>query len=540
MNLLKLHFYGAAGVVTGSSYLLDTGKRKILVDCGMFQGPKYLKERNYAAFPFDVQGIDAVLLTHAHIDHSGMLPKLYKAGYRNHIYATEATVDLCAIMLPDSGHIQETEVERKNRKTRRLGDKPLQPIYTFEDAQQTMSIFQKCNYNKAFTLFDEITITFHDAGHILGSAFIEVVVDTEKGKEKIVFSGDLGRKGQNMINDPEYLPEADYLLVETTYGDRLHGDYNSRKEQLAEIITKTFKKGGNVIIPAFAIERTQDLLYDLGALIHDGLISHETIYIDSPLAISATEVFTNHLEAFDKETLAFFNTNGYLPFIPQKLIYTRTLEESQALNKIAGGAIIISASGMADAGRIRHHLRYNLWRPESSIVFVGYQAEGTLGRRLIDGEKLIKIFGEEIKVKADIFNIDGYSAHADYKETLDWLHHFTKPPQKLILVHGEAKATANFAGLVQEELGWQTIAPSLMDYFDFTLNELVVSEESIVIAEEKAKVRENTYESAVAALEQLRDLLAKGKNKKINRDQYKHGLAEITNIQKYISWLKKG
>lgn len=537
---MKLHFFGAAGVVTGSSYLLDTGKRKILIDCGMFQGPKYLKERNYGNFPFDVKTIDAVLLTHAHIDHSGLLPKLYKAGYRNTIYATEATVDLCEIMLPDSGHIQENEVERKNRSAKRAGGKLLEPIYTVEDALKTVGIFEKCLYDKSIALFDEISVTFHDAGHILGSAFIEVIVDTEKGKQKIIFSGDLGRKGQNMINDPKYLSEADYLLVETTYGDRLHGDYNGRKQQLAEIISKTFKKGGNVIIPAFAIERTQDLLYDLGALIHEGLISHETMYIDSPLAIAATEIFTKHKESFDIETMEFYDKNGYLPFIPQKLKYTKSLEESQALNKITGGAIIISASGMADAGRIRHHLRYNLWRSESSVIFVGYQAEGTLGRRLIDGEKLVKIFGENIKVKADIYNIDGYSAHADYRETLDWLQHFTKPPQKLILVHGEPHAATNFASIVKESLGWQTITPALMDYFDFTTNELMVSKESMEIAQEKTTELNNTYESVSAALEQLRMLLDKGVNRKINRDQHKHGIAEITNIQKYLSRLKKG
>jgi metallo-beta-lactamase family protein len=462
---VEITFYGAAKTVTGSCHLIDTGKTKIMVDCGMFQGSKKIKERNYGDFPFDPTQIEYLLLTHAHIDHSGLIPKLVKHGFKGQIIATGATLDLCSIMLPDSGHIQEMEVERKNRKLKRAGEPLLEPIYTSQDAYKAMKYFKGIDYGLVIALNDNISVRFNDAGHIMGSAIIEIWIKQREQTLKIVFSGDLGNYNQPIINDPVTIDEADFLIMESTYGNRLHKDSGDKEELLFKIIKETFDKGGNVIIPAFAVERTQDLLYSLNNLIEKGKLRDVDIFVDSPLAISATEIFCRNIQYFDKETREKYETLGECPLFLPNLKFTRTTEESKALNERKSGAIIISASGMCDAGRIKHHLKHNLWRSESTILFVGYQAEGTLGRRLVDGEKLVKIHGEEIKVKARIENMDGFSAHSDQKDLIRWVKKFRTPPQKIFLVHGEEESCYYLANELTKETGIPTIVPEYLQSF---------------------------------------------------------------------------
>lgn len=446
-------------MVTGSCYLLEHNNVRFLVDCGLFQGNKQLKERNYGDFPFNPKDIDFVLLSHAHIDHSGLLPKLYKFGFSGPTYGTSGTVELCTVMLPDSGHIQEMEVERKNRKIRRSGGKELTPIYTVLEAEECTKHLVKTHYNQEFEPAPGIKVTMREAGHILGSAMIEIVY-LDQGKEtKLVFTGDLGRSDRPIINDPAIIEEADYLVMESTYGNRLHREVGDNELTLAEAINQTLLRGGNVIIPAFAVDRTQDLLLTLNLMIEEGKIDPKSIYIDSPLAIAATDIFCKHPEYFDSETKEFMEDSGRCPFLLPNLNYSRTAEDSKTLNQIKKGAIIISASGMADAGRIKHHLKHNLWRPECTVIFVGYQAEGTLGRRIVDGEKKVRIHGEEIAVKAQIVFLEGYSAHADKNELLHWLEGFKKFPEKLIITHGEEQASLNFAQLVKERFQVDAIVP---------------------------------------------------------------------------------
>lgn len=448
-------------MVTGSCYLLEHSNVKFLVDCGMFQGNKQLKERNYGDFPFNPEEIDFVLLTHAHIDHSGLLPKLYKAGFSGPTYGTSGTVELCKVMLPDSGHIQEMEVERKNRKIRRSGGKELNPIYTVLDAEECTKFLQKVHYDQEFEPADGIKVTMRDAGHILGSAMLEIIY-LDQGKEtKIVFTGDLGRSDRPIVNDPTVIKEADFLVMESTYGNRLHEEIGDNELTLAEAINQTLLRGGNVIIPAFAVDRTQDLLLTLNMMIEEDKIDPKSIYIDSPLAIAATEIFCKHPQYFDMETKEFMDDYGQCPFLLPNLNYSRTAEDSKELNKIQKGAIIISASGMADAGRIKHHLKHNLWRKECTVIFVGYQAEGTLGRRIVNGEKKVTIHGEEIAVKAQIVMLEGYSAHADKNEMIHWLEGFKKLPAKIFVTHGEEQASLNFAQLAKERFQVDTIVPCL-------------------------------------------------------------------------------
>lgn len=457
---MKLTFLGAAETVTGSSYLLETESSKILVDYGMFQGNKELKERNEAPFPYNPQEIDFLLLTHAHIDHSGLIPRLCKSGFQGKIICTLATQDLCGIMLPDSGHIQEMEVEWQNRKRKRAGKPLLDPLYTAKEAQESLKFFRGVSYGEWKELTPEIKVCFRDAGHILGSAFIEVVVKEGSSKAvKIVFSGDLGSNGRPIIRDPEILEEADYLLLESTYGDRLHKGRQETVQELLQVIQASLKDGGNVVIPAFAVERTQEILYDLNHLIEKKLIPSIPVYIDSPLAISATEIFRKNANCFNDTTKALLN-NGDSPFDFPNLTFAREFEESKAINDVKGGAIIISASGMCDAGRIKHHLKHNLWRPESHIVFVGYQAIGTLGRSIVDGAKLVKIFGEEIAVKAQIHTIGGFSAHADQEELMTWLRQIRRKPKTIFVVHGEGKSSHVLARKIKSELKIDALIPT--------------------------------------------------------------------------------
>ncbi|HHY04900.1 MAG TPA: MBL fold metallo-hydrolase [Thermoanaerobacterales bacterium] len=462
---MKLTFYGACKTVTGSCFLIETKDTNLLVDCGLYQGPKSLKERNYVDFPFEPSKIDFVILTHAHIDHSGLIPKLIKKGFRGDIITTKATVDLCSIMLPDSGYIQELEVERKNRKLARAGQPLLEPIYDHIDANKSMLLFKGLDYGLKVSLSPTITIMLNDAGHILGSAIVEMWVNEDGEETKLVFSGDLGNHSQPIIKDPTIIDEADYLIMESTYGNRLHNDEGDKKELLLQIINETFERGGNLIIPAFAVERTQDLLYYLGLLEQEGRLPDCDIFVDSPLAISASEIFRVSVQYYDDITRKAFLKSGKSPIVLKNLKMTRTADESRKLNEIKGGAIIISASGMCEAGRIKHHLKHNLWRPESSVLFVGFQAYGTLGRQILDGQKVVRIHGEDIAVKAKIYNIDGFSAHADKDALINWVKSFKKPPRKILLVHGELDAMFELQKAIESKLSLNVIIPEYRQSF---------------------------------------------------------------------------
>jgi len=455
---VRLQFLGAAGTVTGSSYLLETVNTRIMIDCGMFQGPKEIRERNYSKFLVPPGSVDYLLLTHAHIDHSGLIPKFVKYGFRGKIYATAPTVELCEVLLPDSGHIQEMEVERKNRKNRRANRALIEPIYNVKDAYNSLSFFNPVIYDEMVQLTPEIKVRFVDAGHILGSAMIELWVREGSDEVKLVFSGDIGRKNQPLIKDPSTISEADYVIVESTYGNRLHVQSKEEIELLHEVIWETYKKGGNLIIPAFAVERTQDLLYHLSLLMEAKRMPPMPVYIDSPLSTATTAVFQHSREYFDQEALDIIKRGGDPVHLPG-IRFSKTAEESMSLNKV-NGAVIISASGMCEAGRIRHHLKYNLWRPESTILFVGYQAAGTLGRLILDGEKTVRIFGDEIAVRADIRSIEGYSAHADQVGLLEWVKNFQKPPKEIFVVHGEPESSGTLACLISKELGFLTTVPA--------------------------------------------------------------------------------
>jgi len=446
---MKLQFLGAAGTVTGSCFHLETAQSRVLVDCGMFQGAKEIRERNYGSFLAPPHNINAVLITHAHIDHSGLIPKLVKHGFKGRIYATSPTVELIKVLLPDSGHIQEMEIERKNRKNRRAGRPLLEPIYTVNEAYKSLQSLQSVGYNEIIQVTPDIRARFMDAGHILGSAMIELWVQEGDKEIKLVFSGDIGNNEQPIIKDPSIIDTTDYLIMESTYGNRLHHEALNEIELLREVIQATYQKGGNLIIPAFAVERTQDLLYHLSLLMEQKKIPPMPVYIDSPLATAATAIFQKYREYYDQETSEVINRGGD-PFQFPGIKFTQTAEESKTLNNTRR-SIIISASGMCDAGRIRHHLKYNLWRPESTVLFVGYQAEGTLGRQLLDGVKKVRIFGDDIAVKADIRFIDSYSAHADQAGLIAWVKKFSVPPGEVILVHGEQESTNTLAGLLRTE-----------------------------------------------------------------------------------------
>ncbi len=469
---MKITFWGASRTVTGSCYLLEHNNIRFLVDCGLFQGGKALKERNYREFPFNPAQIDFLLLTHAHIDHSGLIPKLFLKGFKGKVYGTKGTVALAGILLPDCGHIQEMEVERKNRKKLRAGDTLLEPIYTSQDAYACLPGFIGLDYEESFSPAPGINVTLREAGHILGSAMLDISY-FENGREKhMIFTGDMGRPNDFIVRKPEKFESADFVIMESTYGNRSHRVKEADTPELLKVIKETFSAGGNVIIPAFAIDRTQDLLIVLEDMVDKGELKNHSVYVDSPLAIAATEIFAKFPDYFN-ETLKKRYLRDNTPLSFPGLSYSRTAEESMELNKIKSGAIIISASGMADAGRIKHHLKYNLWRKESTIVFIGFQAEGTLGRRLIDGEKLVRIHGEEIAVNARIVNLSGFSAHADREELLDWAKNFLNKPYCIFVTHGEENASVEFANLLQNSLGINTVVPYMGEPYDLSLPNLV-------------------------------------------------------------------
>lgn len=455
---MKITFVGGARTVTGSCYHLEIGSDQILVDCGMFQGSKELEELNYASWPFDPKEISYVLLTHAHIDHSGLLPKLRRDGFRGKVVCTKSTYDLCTILLPDSAHIQEADSEWKNRRRSRQRKKKVEPLYTEKDALAVLPHFVSIPYHKKIDLTSSVSIQIRDAGHILGSAIIEMWAKENGGVTKLVFSGDLGSAGQAIVRDPETVEEADYIFVESTYGNRLHPPIAERSDQLLEIIREAQKTGGLVIIPAFAVGRTQELLYQLHKLFKKGLIQDIPVYVDSPLAIAATEIFQANTEYYDEEASSLFE-QGDNPLAFPGLRFIRSQEESQRLNFVKGTAIIISASGMADAGRIKHHLKHQLWKENNHVVFVGYQAEGSLGRKLVSGAKRVRVLGHNVRADAKIHDLSALSAHADRDQLFAWLKGFKTAPKRVFIVHGEVEAAEDFARAIEEQLGWTAHVP---------------------------------------------------------------------------------
>lgn len=471
---MKITFLGATYEVTGSCYLLEVDKYKILVDFGMFQGEdKNLKNE----LPIMASEIDFVLLTHAHIDHSGRLPLLAKSGFNGKVYTTHSTDNLCQIMLLDSAHIQEMEYQWHERKAKRAGKVAKPPLYTIKDAQEILKSFVGCDYNEIITINECLQIRFIDVGHLLGSSSIEVWLSEDGIAKKIVFSGDIGNLNQPLIKDPSYITDSDYVVTESTYGDRNHEISLDYAKSLSEIIERTFRRGGNVVIPSFAIGRTQEVLYFIRQIKERKLIPSVgdfPVYVDSPLANEATEIYLkDEGYCFDAEAMDLVN-RGINPLGFSNLHRSISTEDSRAINDLKTSCVIISASGMCEAGRIKHHLKHNLWRKESTVVFVGFQARNTLGRRLMDGEKQVKIFGDEIYVQAEIVKLDGVSAHADRNGLLDWLKAFKNIISKVVFVtHGANEVCDNYGRLVEEKLNYKAIVPYYKGCYDLKNNELI-------------------------------------------------------------------
>lgn len=453
---MKIAFLGAAREVTGSCYLVETAEVRFLVDCGMVQGGREAPARNRRAFAFDARALDFVLLTHAHIDHSGLLPRLMRAGFDGPIYATGATADLLGVMLPDSGHILEAEARRAGRRRRRAPP----ALYTVQDAHDCLRLVRPVAYDERVQPHARIECCLRDAGHILGSAIVEVDVTEDGRRKKLVFSGDLGQPGRPILRDPAQIEEADVLVIESTYGDRAHKDLAATLEELAQVVEHTlYERHGNVIMPAFAVGRTQEVIYHLHQLTREGRLSGLDIFVDSPMATAATAITMKHLALFDEEAkrlARWYEAGKGLP----NLRFVASVEESMALNRVRGGAIVIAASGMCDAGRIRHHLRHNLGRRECSVLITGFQARGTLGRRLVDGARRVRIFGEDIRVRASIHTLGGFSAHADQPALMAWTAAFRRPPRRTFVVHGEESAALAFADRLRAERGWQVTVPA--------------------------------------------------------------------------------
>jgi len=459
---MRLVFLGAAGEVTGSCTLVETGDVRFLVDCGMFQGGPEARRKNQRALDlgFDVRGIDFVLLTHAHIDHSGLLPRLTMLGYRGPIFATRATVDLLEVLLPDSAHIQEKEAEwqLRHRHRRGKGERGIPaPLYSVAQALACLKQLQPVDYGRAVKVDDRVSVVFRDAGHILGSASLEVTVSGEGKPRRLVFSGDLGMSGRPVLRDPEPPPaEADVLLVESTYGDRLHRSLTETEDEIVAAIERTRAAKGNLIIPAFAVGRTQEIIYMLTDLVRRKRLSPLKIYVDSPMANAATRITLAHPNLLDQETRELLDWQQAHPD-KVSIEFVADVERSKSLNDIRSGAVIVSASGMCEAGRIKYHLRENLPRSECAVLIAGFQAAGTLGRRLVDGARLVTIFGTQVPVRARIYTVGGLSAHADQAALLEWLAGFRKPPGRTFVVHGEAGASANFAKAIGERLMWSAV-----------------------------------------------------------------------------------
>ncbi len=485
---MKITFLGATNTVTGSNFLVEAAGKKFIVDCGLYQGSSELEEQNDYEFEFNPAEIDFMLLTHAHIDHSGRIPKLYNEGFKNKIYAHKATCDLCSLMLPDSGHIQEMEIEWKNKKRIRKGEEPKEPLYTAEDAVKSLELFTPVKYDEIIEIDENIHVRFNDAGHMLGSSIIELWVKENEKETKTVFTGDLGNNDIPLLDSPTMIEDTDFLVMESTYGSRLHIKNDQKAEMFLDIVSETLDNGGTVVIPSFAVGRTQEILYEINKLKenHDDeefrrkykTLMKAPVYVDSPLAISATEVFQENTDLFEEEIKKEIES-GDNPLEFPGLEFTMTPDESKALNEDPTPSIIISASGMCEVGRIKHHLKHNLWNPNSTILFVGYQAPGTLGHSIVNGAKKVKIFGEEIAVNARIEYIEGYSGHADQEWLMNFIYSFIKKPKHIFLVHGEENSQQVLKEKILEETEIGVTIPEFGETYE--LNDEIVMTNKIKV-----------------------------------------------------------
>lgn len=531
---MDIQFFGAAKLVTGSNYLITTNEHKILVDCGLFQGNSEKEKMNFEPFPYDVKEIDYLILTHAHIDHSGRIPKLVKDGFRGDIICTKPTYDLCEIMLLDSGKIHETDAKWENRKRQRRGQKEIEPLYTMEDARESLKYFESYYYDQKINLNEDIHIRFKDAGHILGSSILEIWVKEGDETTKLVFSGDLGMPGRPILREPEFIDHADYLIMESTYGDKNHEPFKESTKKLIDIINKTALRGGSVIIPSFAVGRTQELIYELNKYYEYADVEEHMripIYIDSPMAVNATEAFQKNSNSFNEEAQDLV-LRGDNPFKFSNLRYIRSQEESMALNKSDYPKVIISSSGMATAGRVRHHLKHNLWNPKNSLVFVGYQAEGTLGRILLDGVKNVKLLGERIDVALEIYDLEGFSGHADQDTLIDWVEHFKYKPKKIFLVHGEEEAANFLSQIIESKFKINTIIPELGDKFNISQREVELKKgmkiEPALLKEDIEGELQTVYRQFGALIGRTGDIYSE-KTVEKNYDQIKNKLIDLQN-----------
>ena len=510
---MKITFLGATKQVTGSNFLIEAAGKKFLVDCGMFQGRGDTELQNYQELAYNPAELDFMLLTHAHIDHSGRIPKLYKDGFKGPVFAHKATCDLCTIMLQDSGHIQEMESVWKNKKRQRKGEEPLEPLYTAQDAIDTLEIFTPVSYDEIIEIDENINVRFNDAGHMLGSSVIEVWAKEDGKETKAVFTGDLGNNDIPLLGEPTMIEDCDFLVMESTYGSRLHEKNLEKAELFLEIVSETLEKGGTVIIPSFAVGRTQEILYEINKLKDNRndekfrkeyeTLMKAPVYVDSPLAISATEIFRNNMDLFDEDTKSRISM-GDNPLEFPGLKFAQTADESKALNEKVEPSIIISASGMCEVGRIKHHLKHHLWDANSTVLFVGYQAPGTLGHSIVNGAKTVKIFGEEINVNARIEYIEGYSGHADQEWLMNFIYSFIRKPKHIFLVHGEEESQEVLKSKIEEEAGIGVTIPEWGE--TYKLNDQIVMTNKIPAPIKPVTLREEVLKRLEQIKKEMEDM----------------------------------
>ena len=532
--MIKVTCLGGAGSVTGSNYLVESSQgHSVLVDCGLFQGGRQMENRNWGDWGFDPARINNFFLTHAHIDHSGRIPKLVKDGFQGRIITSPPTAELCEIMLLDSAHIQEMDAEWRSRKNKRQSKTEILPLYTTQDAEESLKRFYPVERDNILDVEPGIKARLRNAGHILGSSILELWVEDNNEEIKIVFSGDLGKRNQLIVKDPHEIFAADYLFIESTYGNRSHRPFEDSKKELIEAIQYALSNGEKIIIPAFAVERTQEILYILGEFYRNGDLPHIPIYLDSPLAIKATQIFRKNKKYYDQEAMAIVK-EGFDPFDMPYLSFTPTTKESIAINEDPGSAIVIAGNGMCTAGRIKHHLKHNLWRPGASIVLVGFQAMGTTGRRIVEGERQVKIFGENVSVKAKVYTIGGFSAHADQTDLLEWISHFRESNPRVFVVHGEPESSEALSKRIQEDFHLDSHVPRWKERLILKVREMTMEPPP-----EEVSPADNleTLLNSVIDLEKELDKLKrriKGRREKVSEDdidRLKYIQEEIQEIQ---------